>query len=411
MHALTLTIMVAAAATAQPASGHDMVIRWNETVLQAIRADRSSPPIAARSLAIVHLAIYDAVMAIERTHQHYLVDLSASPGTSSEAAAAAAAHRCLISLYPKQREFFDLMLIRSLGEIPVGDSREQGVSLGRHVAERILAARQDDGSMATGRHELRKTLGAWQPTVPNFHDALLPAWGKVTPFAIRKGTQYQPPAPPTLGSAEYADAFHEVKRLGGKHSLDRTSEQTQIAHFWAGNVGTMTPPGQWNKISQGIAIDRGTSLAENARVFAHLNVSMADAAILCWVIKFTFDYWRPSTAITLAEDPATPIAESWTPLLETPPFPAYISGHSTFSAAAASVLAQSFGTDKIRFSVVSDDVPGATRKFDSLWAAAEEAGMSRIYGGIHWQFDNREGLIVGRRLGEYVHRSTLRPRR
>ncbi len=173
------------------------------------------------------------------------------------------------------------------------------------------------------------------------------------------------------------------------------------------SAGTMTPPGQWNKIAQGIALDRGSSVAESARAFAHLNIALADASILCWVIKFTFDLWRPVTAINEGE---SAIVDAWTPLLETPPFPAYVSGHSTFSAAAASVLAASFGTDKIRFTVSSDDVPGATRKFDSLWNAAEEAGMSRIYGGIHWQFDNREGLNVGRRLGEYVYRSALRPR-
>ncbi len=406
MHALALTIMVAASVTAQPAQRPDVVLRWNETALQAIRADRSPPPIASRSLAIMHIAIYDAVMAVERTHQHYLVDLTAEPGTSSEATAAAAAHRCLVTLYPKQREYFDAVLIRCLAEIPRDSRSEQGITLGRQVAERILAARQDDGATATGTHEVRNVIGAWQPTGPHYRKALLPDWGRVTPFAIRKGTQYQPPPPPELSSAEFAAAFHEVKRLGRKTSRDRTPEQTQIAHFWEGNAGTMTPPGQWNKIAQGIALDRKTSIAENARIFAHLNITLADAAILCWVIKFTFDFWRPSTAIAYSEN----TSDAWTPLLENPPFPAYVSGHSTFSGAAASVLARSFGTDKIRFGAVSDDVPGVTRSFDSLWSAAEEAGMSRIYGGIHWQFDNREGLNVGRRLGDYVYRSALRPR-
>jgi hypothetical protein len=243
-------------------------------------------------------------------------------------------------------------------------------------------------------------------TPPQFQAALLPEWGRVRAFAIKKGTQYRPPAPPALTSAAYADAYHEVKKLGGKQSDGRTEEQTQIAHFWADNAGTVTPPGHWNKIAQTIAQDRNLTLAENARLFAHLNIALADAGILCWVIKFTFDYWRPVTAIHHADR-----EDAWMPLLQTPPFPAYVSGHSTFSSAAASVLAHSFGTDDVRFATTSDGLPGKTRAFTKLSAAAEEAGMSRIYGGIHWQFDNTEGLKVGRTLGEYVYKNTLQPRR
>lgn len=389
----------------QPA-GQDMVHKWNEAILQAIRIDRTAPPVAARNLAIVHLSIYDAVMAIERTHQPYLTDATALAGASAEAAVAASAHRALVALYPKQREYFDAQLRICWADLPRTQRRDEGAELGRFIADRMLEARRADGSNKNGKQAYKKIAGSWQPTAPGFRDALLPDWGWVEPFAIKKGTQYRPAEPPALTSEEYTAAFHEVKRLGGKDSKDRSDDQTQIAHFWADNAGTCTPPGHWNMIAQDIARERRLTLSENARLFAHLNIALADAGILCWVIKFTFDFWRPITAIHEADK-----NDDWMPLLETPPFPAYVSGHSTFSSAGAAVLAQSFGTDRIAFATTSDGLPGVTRKFTSLSQAADEAGMSRIYGGIHWQFDNVEGLKVGRTLGEYVYRNTLQVRR
>jgi hypothetical protein len=415
MNALTLILMVAASTMAPAQNGppevrlkieparQDMVVKWNEAVLQAIRKERTPPPVAARNLAIVHLSIYDAVMAIERTHQPYLTDATPIPGASSDAAAAAAAHRALLALYPQQRDAFDALLVRCWAEVPRSPARDAGAELGRFVADRMLESRRDDGADKSGKFTHKHEPGYWRPTAPGFQDFLLPEWGHVKPFAIKKGTQHRPDGPPALTSSAYTDALNEVHRLGGKHSKARTEEQTEIAHFWADNAGTVTPPGHWNQIAQAIAKERGNALAENARVFAHLNMALADAGVLCWVIKFTFEFWRPITVIQQAD-------RDWTPLIATPPFPAYVSGHSTFSSAAAASLAQSFGTDKIRFETTSDGLPDVTRRFTSIWAAAEEAGMSRIYGGIHWQFDNTDGLQVGRTLGEYVYRNTLQPR-
>lgn len=419
MNALTLFLLTAGTATTagQGDARPDLVLKWNDVALQAIRAQNTPPPVAARNLAILHLAIYDAVMAIERTHYPYLVDVTAPPGTSREAAVCAAAHRTLVTLFPCERETFDLILARCRLDIPAGPGRDEGESLGMYVAERMLEARRNDGSAEIGKYTHKSFVGAWRPTAPLFKDALLPEWGYVKPFAIKKGTMHRPAGPPALDSLQYAAAFNEVRRLGGKHSALRSREQTEIAYFWADDAGTVTPPGHWNRIAQAIAHERGNALAENARLFAHLNMSLADAGILCWVIKFTFDFWRPITAINeQSPSPPTPLPEgttgelAWTSLLNTPPFPAYISGHSTFSSAAAASLAESFGADKIRFATTSDDLPGVTRKFDSLWSAAEEAGMSRIYGGIHWKFDNVDGLNVGKTLGEYVSRNTLLPR-
>jgi membrane-associated phospholipid phosphatase len=391
----------------------DPVLRWNDVTLEAIRAAHTPPPLAARNLAMVHVAVYDAVNAIYRTHRVYRVQADPAPGSSPEAAAASAAYHVLAALYPRQREAFDAALRSSLAELPGDKSRDDGVDLGRFVAGQVVAWRRDDGSDRPGAHRPRVRPGLWRPTPAAFRDALLPGWGDVTPFAIRKGTQYCPYGPPEMTSKAYTAAFREVKLLGGRHSTARTADQTQIAYFWADGDGTVTPPGHWNQIAQAVARQRGNTLMENARLFAALNISLADAGILCWVIKFTYDFWRPVTAIQRADEDGNPDTEpdpDWAPLLETPPFPSYTSGHSTFSGAAAAVLADHFG-DKVSFTVTSQGVPGATRSFRSFWAAAEEAGQSRIYGGIHYQFDNLDGLAMGRHLGRYVCRDFLQPLR
>ena len=377
----------------------DMVLKWNDIALQAVRLDRSPPPVAARNLAIMHLSIYDAVIGDRADPSAVFARGHGRAGTSAEAATAAAAHRVLGALYPKQREYFNAMLKVCRTDLPANQAREHGEELGRAIADKMLESRKDDNSDLQSEFKYKRAPGYWQPTAPLFKEALLPHWGYVKPFAIKKGTQYQP-GPPAVDGDEFGAAYHEVRKLGSKESMTRTKEQTEIAVFWEDNLGTVTPPGHWNRIAQSIAIEHGNTLAENARLFAHLNMSLSDAGVLCWVIKFTFEFWRPITAIRHAEP-------NWTPLLTTPPFPAYTSGHSTFSGAGASLLIRSFSTDKLRFSTTSDDLPGVTRKFESIWSAAEEAGMSRIYGGIHWQFDNTEGLKVGRTLGEYVYKNTL----
>jgi membrane-associated phospholipid phosphatase len=225
--------------------------------------------------------------------------------------------------------------------------------------------------------------------------------------------QFPPADPPPLTSREYAAGFNEVKALGGRDSAARTADQTVIAWFWNDAEGTATPVGHWNRIAQVVARDRGLGLADNARLFALLNITLADAGILCWECKFRYSYWRPVTAIREADrdgNPATDPDPTWISLLTTPNFPSYTSGHSSFSGAAATALALFFGTDEVRFRVGSDGLPGVVRGFPGFWAAAEEAGRSRIYGGIHYDFDNREGLASGNALAAYVAGNFLLPR-
>jgi hypothetical protein len=356
--------------------------------------------------------MYDAVNAVDRTHQPFFARTAAPRGASAAAAAAIAAHRSLTELYPNQQAGFDDALDRSLNSIPDGPAKADGVDLGQNVAEKTLEWRSRDMQEARSSYRPSYLLGRWQPTLPDYRSPLLPGWAYIKPFAIRNAAEMRPPAPPALTSEAFAASFAEVKALGGANSQARTREQTQIARFWEDDLGTVTPPGHWNHIAQTVALERRNTLAENARLFAMLNVALADAAIVCWDSKFHYDFYRPVTAIRQADQlrEAALLADpNWAPLLKTPPFPAYTSGHSTFSAAGAAALAQFFGTDNVRFSTTSDGLPGATRSFSRLSDAASEAGMSRIYGGNHWDFDNRQGLACGKKVGDFVGKHFFQP--
>jgi hypothetical protein len=212
-----------------------------------------------------------------------------------------------------------------------------------------------------------------------------------------------PQGPPALGSADYLRDLQEVRDRGAINSHTRTFEQTVIALFWADGPGTLTPPGHWNLIAHAVAEAQGNTLLDNARLFAQLDLAMADAAIIAWDCKYAFNLWRPITAIRHDLDPA------WEPLIVTPPFSSYISGHSTFSSTAAAILTGFFGSDNISFTTSSDDLSRTTRSFSSFSQAANEAGRSRIYGGIHYEFDNRDALAAGNSLGQYVAANFLLP--
>jgi hypothetical protein len=325
---------------------------------------------------------------------------------SREAAAAMAGYTVLSSLYPSQS--FSAQLNASLATIPDGDAKTTGITLGQSVATQMLNLRASDGWNATYPYSPTPGAGNWRPTLPDHAPFLLPQWGFVQPFTMTSGTQFRQGPPPGLTTQEYATDFNEVKSLGAINSTTRTDDQTEIAWFWAAGPGTVTPPGQWNQIAQTVATQTGSTLSENARSFALLNLGLADAAISAWDMKLYYDFWRPITAIQEADNDGNINTEAdlnWLPLLPTPPFPAYVSGHSSFSGAGAALLADIYG-DMTLFGLTVDDV---TRYFDSFSDAASEAGRSRIYGGIHFEFDNALGLTAGDALGHYVFNNFLTP--
>ena len=279
----------------------DVVTDWNTAALEAIRDGHTPPPIASRSLAIVHVSIYDAVNGIARTHEPYLVQSAVPASASREAAASAAAHGALVNLFPAAASSFDALYAAILATIPDGPQKVAGIVWGEFVANQILAARANDGSDAIVPPPGGSGPGVWVPTPPAFAPYLLPQWGFVVPFAMSNSSQFRPPGPPPLDSQRYAADYNEVKELGAAVGSTRTAEQTQIALFWADGAGTETPPGHWNSIAQIIADARGNTLEQNARLFALLNIGMADAAICAWDAKYTFHFWRPVTAINFVE--------------------------------------------------------------------------------------------------------------
>lgn len=392
----------------------DVVTDWNREALNAIRASRTPPPKASRSLAILHASMFDAVNGIHRRWNPYAVVETTSDAASKEVAASVAAHRVMNSLFPSRSANHDALLQATIGGIPENPRKRLGGAWGDFVAQKILALRSNDGSEATVAPPNHSGPGFWEPTPSGFAPYLLPQWAFMDPFVMTEPTQFRPPGPPALDSQRYAEDYNEVKLLGRATGSARTPDQSQIAVFWADGAGTETPPGHWNSIARTVATSQGNSLDQNARLFALLNLAMADAAICAWDAKYEFDFWRPVTAIRngdLDGNPDTEPDPAWTSFIATPPFPDYISGHSTFSGAASTVLAFFFGTDQIPFASSSDALPGVIRQFPSFSAAANEAAESRLFGGIHYRFANEDGLVEGIHIGEWTVTHYLQPRR
>lgn len=391
------------------------VAHWNELALDSIRATSTPPPKASRILAMLHVAIHDAYNGVHDNYEQYLVNSdNVDSHTSGRAALAEAAHDILVNAFPLRTAEFDAELAFQLQSSGGARERLEGIRWGNWVAQTVLAARQTDGATATVTYVPNGLPGDWAPTAPAFAAGLLPQWGNVQPFGVTSAAAFLPVPPPSLDSLAYAEEVAFVQAIGSANSTVRTADQTVVARFWSNGGGTATPPGHWNQIARLVIASRQVSLGEEARMMALLNVALADAAIVCWKAKYEYRLWRPIAAIREAGrdgNAATEADPLWTPLLATPPFPEYTSGHSTFSGAGATVLAQVFGTDSIAFVGESDDAPGILRPYAGFWAAAEESGMSRIYGGIHFMSANVNGLAAGRAVGLEVVRNRMRPRR
>ena len=287
-----------------------------------------------------------------------------------------------------------------------------GIALGTRVANQILALRSHDGSNVKVNYVPGTGPGDWVPTPPAYAQAVDPQWGNVTPFALTSGSQFQPPRPPAITSAQYAQEVNQVEALGGTTSTVRTADQTALARFWSDLPGTFDPPGHWNQITEVAALKTKSNLENSARAFALVNIALADAGIEAWSVKYMDNTVRPVTVIRDGADGVNPLIApdpTWTPLWNTPAFPSYISGHSTFSSAAATALDSIFG-HHFSFTDSGDPTENVVpRHFRSFDQAAQEAGMSRIYGGIHFMSDNVYGLQVGNEVGHYVVQHELLP--
>jgi hypothetical protein len=386
------------------------VIDWNQVLLSIVNTPgaQSANIQPTRNFAILHAAIYDAVNSIDRSHEPYLVSVRAPRDASETAAADAAAHTALVGLYPVQQTLIDADYAAELAQVADSPAKDKGVRLGEQVASELLAIRANDGSNVTPPPFIAGNApGDYQLTPPNFAAPVFTTWGQVTPFVLDRGDQFRPAPPPPLTSEAYASAINEVKSLGSATSTTRTAEQTQIGKFW-------NPPIQnfWNQIAETVAFAHHSDLPTTARLFAALNLSFADSAIAFYDAKYAYRLWRPVTAIRQADadgNPNTVADPNWLPLSgNTAADPSYPGAHSTISAAGADVLASFFDDDQ-NFSVSSPALPGVTRSFTSFDAAAQEAGLSRIFSGQHTRLDHVAGLALGHDVAGFVLHNALLP--
>src|SRR6266516_2662515 len=372
-----------AAANGSSGSGA-IVIAWNKELLKIVKTPGAQPATVHPTLsyAILHAAIYDAVVSITRDAPAYVFSVNAPRSARADAAAATAGHDTLTAL--------DQQLAGELATIPNGAGKQQGIQVGQAVAARLIAIRANDGSAATSQPFVPGNQpGNYQPTPPKFPAPVFTNWGNVTPFVLNNAAQFRPGPPPALTSQAYAQALNEVKSLGQNTSTTRTSDQTVIAKFWGAPIWNT-----WNEIAEKAALAHHTNLETTARLFAVLNLSFADSTISFYDAKYHYELWRPITAIRLANtdgNPATVTALD----------PSYPSAHGVISGDGAVVLSTFFGNhDQIQ--LTSDVLPGVVRTFASYNDVSTEAGLSRIYAGQHTRIDIEVGSQLGQNVAQFV---------
>jgi hypothetical protein len=425
---LPLIIALGLIALALPKVTHaDAVTDWNEIASTAIVTTAlQPPPVAALSFAIVQGAVYDAVNAIDRGHQPYLVQPRSNPTDSKEAASATAAFRALVGfpdlpgLFPEQLSTLQPQYdsyIANLPDDPPG-SRDAGTAIGEATARAMLIARMDDGRFGPPPDLYPPAPGIWRPTPPNFASDPAPWVGNVLPFLVPNAEMLRTDGPNALTSAAYTEDFYEVKELGSLDSTTRTPDQTDAAIFWQDHAIAL-----WNRIFRTLAASQALDIVESARLFAMENLAAADSQIGGWNDKYYWQSWRPITAIREADtdgnpdtepdptwlplfDPATPVCNI--PTLATPPFPEHPSGHACATSAYVHTLQNFFGTDKIAFDAFSNKTC-TTRSFDRFSCALKEVIDARVWAGIHFRTADTQGAVLGKRVAHYLKKHYFRP--
>jgi len=412
---LVLGLSALAAQAGPPGGDAEVIIEWNELLQSVVPAGGLNPP---RYYAMLHIAMFDAANSVEHGFGRYRFSVNCVPGASSEAAAAQAGHDILVALFsaPDQVAKFDAALKARLDTINPYRAR-LGVQVGKSIAKQVIDWRANDGWAVTPPPFVLPAFpGVWQPTPPAFQAAQFAQFATTQPFALLTPTQYQPRRPPALDGAEYAAAFNEVKRLGSVASIERTAEQTQLARLFASVTSSTVHWGLWNHVARDTARDHHLSLIDAARLFALMNVSIHDGLQTSHSSKFVYALWRPITAIRRADEDMNALTDSdlgWNSLLTTPPYPSHAGNQACVGASAARALALFYGTDAVPFSAVwigSGGNPDVTRPYSSFWQMATDQANSRVYGGIHFTFENDASREACPRVPEYVFTRYMLPR-
>jgi hypothetical protein len=409
-------VAVFAFTTRAAAQDAEVVIEWNR-ILQATVASTATPTVFfTRPYALTSIAVFDALNSIDRVYRPYVIEVEAAANASREAAVAQAAHDVLIAAYPGQQAPLDAALTLTLSRLPADAARE-GAHVGAAAARATLDARADDGwNRQPSAYVLPSLAGFYQVTPPQNATVTFTHYPDVRPLAIGSRLQFLVEPPPALTSARYTDDFNEVKAIGGTTSSVRTEEQTAIARRWAG-IGTSTQAWiVWNNLLRDLARRFGLSGIDLARAYALMNVAMHDGLLSSFNGKFLYGLWRPVTAIREAErdgNPETAADPTWSTLIPTPPYPSYPGNMTCVGAVSARTLQRVFGRDDIPFSITWTGIGGAsdvTRSFNGLRQLADEEARSRIFGGIHFEFDTLASFGVCIPLADYVHDNYLRAR-
>jgi hypothetical protein len=400
-------IAIAAALAAPAAARADTVTQWNLNASTALMITAAQGPQASvPHMAMVHGAVYDAVNAIDGRYEGYLLTSRvATPFDSKDAAAATAAYRVLSKLLPAQQATFDAQYAASLATVPDGPAKQRGVAVGEAAAAAMIAARTDDGRFGAFRFSVGSGPGVWKPVLPAFVNDPN-AWLKdVRPFLLPSGAEYISDGPHALDSKKYAREFEEVKTLGSASSTTRSADQTTAARYWAEN-----PPNTWSRIFRTLSAEQGVSLVDNARLYAMLYLTAADALISVWNDKAHWLFWRPITAIRDADtdgNDGTAKDESWLPLIPTPPYPEHTSGHSGLSGSFVATLQDFFGTDEVGWT--DTNIGGFTRSFTRFSQAIDDVVDARVWSGIHFRAADEQGAKIGRQVAKYREKHFFAP--
>jgi hypothetical protein len=396
-------LMAIALIASAPSAFADVIADWNEKAV-AFVTPRTVPPAAQRVVAMVQVAMFDAVNSIERRYRPYSVQLPTPATASKEAAAAAAAGSVLLGVFPQAEAELRGALAAYLAAIPDSDAKADGIKIGEAVAARLLAARANDGSSAPDAYRPKARPGVYVPTPLTVGSA----WPSVAPFAMTSPSQFRPEPPIALKSEQWAADYNEIKEFGGRASLKRSARQTEDARFWL-----ITGPQSTDPIARQLAAAKKMNVIDSARFMAITAVALADAYISVMDAKYHYDFWRPITAIRNGDSDDNPITErgaAWQPIDNTPMHPEYPCAHCIGSAALAAVAEALFGTaDVPEVAMTSSTAPGVTHRWTNLRAYADEVSEARIWAGFHYRFSTRVGQEMGRKIGQYVARNVMQP--
>ena len=412
--AIVVASIIASGATAQ-AQSFDMVERWNRVMRDAVVTAGANPAtvFVHRPMAIVSVAMFDAANSFDRVYQPAVTFVQTSPTASRDAAVAQAAHDTLAAVLPSLRARFAAELTASLAGIASGPARE-GTGIGAAVAEAVLRSRADDGwDRAPTPYVLPHLPGYWRPTPPAEQAATFTHYPDVVGFFISNGQRFLMEGPPALSSSRYATDFNEVKAIGAVNSTTRTADQTQMARLWHGVGTTTTSPNLWNIVLIDVARGRGWSGVDLARGLALMNMTQHDALQTSFTGKFLYGFWRPVTAIREAAsdgNPATDADATWTPLLATPPYPGHPGNRACLASSQSRLLTRLFGQDNIPLQVswLIANAPAVTRRYNGFQELADEEAKSRIWGGIHFEFESLASRGACAMLADYGADNVLR---